>query len=150
MMLLGVAVLVGGILLVWQPFISSDAVIAADGGQHTVELPAGEERGLFLRSSGPATCTAVDGDGQPVAFRSLRGASYTVNDWEGTDRFDTGSGELTFTCESPVEGAEVRIGPMPGIGGMIGGTFAAIGGALLLGIGGLALLVVTVLRRRSR
>lgn len=147
LMVVGIALPVAVGFFLMKPFTTADAVFPADGEPHLVELPAEEKRGLFLREFAHATCTGQDADGNEVVAEGLGASTYTVNDWEAAYRFDTGAGDVTFTCESATEGAEVRIGTVPGVGGMVGAMLGSCGVGLLLGVGGLVLLVITAVRR---
>jgi hypothetical protein len=150
LMVLAVAILIGGLFLSFGSLVKEDAVFEADGQPHRVELPAGEERGLYLRERDRAQCTAVDADGDQIQFRGLGASSYNVNDWHAVNRFDTGAGDVTFTCESPDAGTEVRVGAVPDVATMVGAFFLSCGLSVLLGITGLVLLIVTLVRRRKR
>ncbi|QYJ04572.1 hypothetical protein KUV85_02525 [Nocardioides panacisoli] len=146
LMVLGVVVLVVGMVATWKPLFDADAVVAADGREHVVSLPAGEERGLWLREGEPATCTAVDADGDAVRFERP-GGEYTVNEWRASNRFGTGAGDVVLTCDSPVPGTEVRISALPGVATVIVAMLLSCGIGIALGLGGLVLLVVTLVRR---
>lgn len=146
LMLAAVLVLVAAGVIFWRSLSGDATVIDADGQPHQVALPNEETYGVFLTASRPASCTAVTGDGTPVDLGSVPG-SYEVNQWSADRSFDTGDGELTFTCTATSPDAEVRLGPLPSIGGLLGAIFGGLCLAGLLGVGGLVLLVVTVVRR---
>jgi hypothetical protein len=94
--------------------------------------------------------------GETIALSPVTG-SYTrssgSDEWLADQRFDPGSGKLLITCGSgpdPGSGAdwqtgwgeEVQIGPAPSIGGFVGGILATIAIPSLLGVCGVATLVV--------
>lgn len=146
LMVLAIVVLAVGMFAAWKPLFSADAVFPADGQEQAVDLPAGEDRGVWLREGQPASCRAVDADGNPIRFDGT-GGDYNVNEWNAVNKFDTGAGDVVFTCQSGIEGTEVRISPLPGVGTIVVAMLLSCGLALLLGIGGLVLLIVTLVRR---
>lgn len=129
-----------GLFLTLRPLAQEDAVVRADGQPHLVELPAREERALFVdRPVVGTACQVVDGAGNQVDLRPV-GGDFTFNEWTATDRFDTADGDLTITCTGD---GRVRVGALPSIGGFAGGLAVAILAPLLLGLTGLVMLVVT-------
>jgi hypothetical protein len=134
-------IFVGSLFLVLRPLMDEDAVFAADGRPHQVDLPAGEERALFSES-GQVDCTIVDGNDEQVGYRSP-GGDFTYNEWTAFARFDTADGDLTFTCEGFDPDDRVRIAQLPDLGGFVGGILAGILLPILLGLTGLVMLVVT-------
>lgn len=142
LLVLAPVVLVAALFTVLAPLFSEDAVFPADGSQHSVSLPAGEERAVFTGQGALVRCAALDGSGEQVDLRSV-GGSFTVNDWEAVARFDTGDGDLTFACEGSGTNGDVRIGAIPSMGSFAGGLVIGIVGPLLLGGAGLTILVVT-------
>ena len=154
---IGVALMVAAVLVLiaagvffWRSLSGDAVVVDADGQPHQVTLPADETYGVFLTGSRPATCTLLDrgeDGGAEVDLGAVSG-SYEVNQWTADREFETGSGDLTVTCTATTPDAEVRLGPLPSIGGLVGAIFGGLCLAGLLGVGGLVLLVVTVVRRR--
>ena len=71
------------------------------------------------------------------------GGDFTYDEWEATDRFDTGDGDLTFTCSGSDLADRVRIAAIPSVGGLVGGVVGAVVLPLLLGLAGFVTLVVT-------
>jgi hypothetical protein len=143
LLVLAPIVFVGALFLTLRPLMAEDAVFAADGKAHQVDLPAGEERAIYLDSAFADTaCEVTDGAGDPVDLRSP-GGDFTYNEWTATDRFDTGDGNLTFTCTGSDPADRVRIASVPSVGGLIGGVVGAVLLPLLLGLAGLVVLVVT-------
>lgn len=145
LMLAAVLVLVAAVVIFWRSLSGDASVVDADGRPHQVTLPAEETYGVFLTDARPATCTILDG-GEEVDLGPVSG-SYEVNQWYADRELDTGSGDLTVTCTATAPDAEVRLGPLPSIGGLIGAIFGGLCLAGLLGVGGLVLLVATVVRR---
>lgn len=146
LMLAAVLVLVAAGVIFWRSLSGDAEVVDADGAPHEVTLPAGETYGVFLTETRPATCTVSDADGREVDLGPVSG-SYEVNQWYADRELETGDGDLTVTCTSAAPDAEVRLGPLPSIGGLVGAIFGGLCLAGLLGVGGLVLLVVTVVRR---
>lgn len=145
LMVAAVLVLVAAGVIFWRSLSGDAPVVDADGQAHQVTLPAEETYGVFLTASRPATCTVLDG-GEEVDLGPVSG-SYEVNQWTADREFETGSGDLTVTCTATTADAEVRLGPLPSIGGLVGAIFGGLCLAGLLGVGGLVLLVVTIVRR---
>ncbi|MEV5002460.1 hypothetical protein [Nocardioides sp. LML1-1-1.1] len=145
LMVAAVLVLVAAGVIFWRSLSGDASVVDADGRPHQVTVPADETYGVFLTGSRPATCTILDG-GDEADLGPVSG-SYEVNQWTADREFETGSGDLTVTCTATTPEAEVRLGPLPSIGGVVGAIFGGLCLAGLLGVGGLALLVVTVVRR---
>ncbi len=145
LILLAPVIFVASLFTVLSPLMNEDAVFEAADSPVQVSLPAGEERALFSSGS-VADCTATDGTGAEVEFRSVTG-DFTINEWTAVARFDTGDGDLTFDCaESPLGGDRLRIGELPSTGGFVAGTVVGIVVPLVLGLVGLLMLiVVTVL-----
>jgi hypothetical protein len=148
LLVLAAASFIAGLLLALLPLADEDAVFPADGRPHQVSLAAGEERGIFL-SDPTAGCTATDAAGEPVEIERP-GGEFTTGEWEAIGRFETGDGDLTFTCTSSTPGAEARIGGLPSVGGLVGGLVLAILGPIVLGIAGLAVLIVTIVLFATR
>ena len=147
LMLAGVAV---GVLLVVQSvraFVDVDATVPADGQVHEVSVPTDRDRMIWAHPGQPPRCTLTDAaTGEELGLAGL-GASYTKSggsgSWEGTNRFDPGSGDLEVVC-APT-GSEIQIAPAPDFGSVFGGLAAGILLALLLGGGGFVLLIVIVI-----
>jgi hypothetical protein len=118
----------------------TDAVFRATGS-HAVTLPAGTDRGLYVPEGRPIPpCQVTDGSGAPLHFRQPDGR-FTYGEWVAVRVFDTGDGNLVFTCGGGV-GGRIRIASVPS-----GDDFAWLGvvGVLLpLGVGGLGFVVVLV------
>jgi hypothetical protein len=117
----------------------TDAVFPAVG-THTVTVPAGTERGLFVHQGAPLPrCQVSDGTGSPLQFRRPV-ERFTYQRWVAVRVFDTGNGTLVFSCGH--SGGVIRIATIPG-----NGDFARLGiiGVLLpLALGGLGFVVLLV------
>jgi hypothetical protein len=142
LLVLAVASLAGGLYWALSPLAHEDDVFRAADGPVTVDLPAGEERALFVEDGYPVSCTATDADGADVELRDVTG-EFTTNEWSAELRFDTGAGDVEFVCDTVAPGAEVRIGKVPTTGQFVGGLALGIGGPILFGFGGMIVLVVT-------
>lgn len=126
--------------------------VPADGALHGVVLPANADYAIYTANSeylsqrDPA-CAAVDGAGAEVELRPLAGTT-TVGGWKVLRRFDTGSGTVVVTCESP-EGVRqnVEVGKYPRFGPMIGAIFGALALGGVLGLSGFLCVLVTAVRR---
>jgi hypothetical protein len=153
---------VGGVLLVLAPivFVASlftvlgplfreDAVFPADGEPHQVSLAAGEERALFTPQGATVRCSSVDSSGADVELRSV-GGDFTVNEWQAVARFDTGDGDVTFTCEGTAMTDQVRVGSLPTGATFVVGLLVGILVPLALGTSGLVVLVVTGVLHATR
>lgn len=146
LMAAAVVVAVVAAVLVWRLLAGEVEVVAADGRPHEVTLPAGESYATWVEPARPATCAITDADGGEVELGPVDG-TYEVNQWDADRSFDSGSGALTVTCTGATDDAEVRLGPLPSIPGLIGLVFGGVCLGMLLGTAGLVVLVVTVVRR---
>lgn len=146
LILLAPVVFVASLFTVLSPLMNEDAVFEAADSPVRVSLPAGEERALFSSGGYSADCSATDGAGDEVEFRSVTG-DFTINEWTAVARFDTGDGDLTFDCAETSGGGErLRIGELPSTGGFVAGIGIGVVVPLVLGLVGLLMLiVVTVL-----
>lgn len=163
----GLIVLAGAIgvaLFVWAlwPFFSTDARVPADGRPHVVTVGTDGDRMLWRDDDvfDPG-CRVVDtATGQEIRLRPVTSQlTRDTGDGEFTAayRFAPGSGELEITCASaggdPDDstdpdwemrwGEEVVIGPAPNVGGMVAAMVAGVVVPGLLGLVGLATLIVT-------
>ena len=77
-----------------------------------------------------------------MEFRPVTG-EFTFNEWTAVSRFDTGDGDVTFTCAGLNAGAEVRIAQLPSTGGFVTGIVIGVVAPLALGGMGMLVLVVT-------
>jgi hypothetical protein len=135
-------VFVGALYTVLRPLTQEDGVFPADGQEHSVSSEAGEERALFSEDGAVVRCTAVDGSGTQVEFRSVLG-DFNYNEWQAGARFDTGDGDLRFTCDSASGDVDVRIARLPSTGGFVAGLVIGIIGPIVLGLIGIVMLVIT-------
>lgn len=146
----GLLILAGltiGVLLVVQTvrdFTETDATIPADGQSHALTVDTDQDRMVWIHPGAPQTCSIIDtATGTAVSTEGL-GVTYTKDvgsgEWEGSSRFDPGSGDLEVTCEAT--GGEIQIGPAPEFGKFFGGIVAGILIPVLLGGAGFVLLIV--------
>ena len=141
LLLLAPVVFVGALFTVLRPLTQEDAVFAAGDSPVRLDLDAGDERALFTDGVS-ADCSATDGSGEAVELRPVTG-EFTFNEWTAVSRFDTGDGDVTFTCAGLDGGSRLRIAQLPSTGGFVGGLVVGILAPLVLGAIGLLVLVVT-------
>ncbi|MBC9732272.1 hypothetical protein [Nocardioides marmotae] len=141
-------------------FLETDATVPADGAPHTVTVPTDRDRVLWLDPDEAVRCQVVDGaTGRPVVMSPV-GADLQKSDgdgeWRAAARFHPGSGDLEVTCTdgagdgtdtgTGIDTGEAQVGPAPSVGGFIGSIVLAITVPLVLGLAGLVVLLVTVVR----
>jgi hypothetical protein len=129
-----------------------DVEFSGDGA-HQVALPAHVERAVFVDTHrGAIRCTATERNRAPVAFVRPLGAT-TYGPWTEVATFDTGDGDLRFTCHGSVGAGRVRVQAVPSlelitslsIGSWVG-LYVGVPGLVILGITG----VLWVTRRPRR
>jgi hypothetical protein len=133
-------VFVGALYTVLRPLTKEDAVFPADGTSHEVSVEANAERALFSEDGSPVSCSATDGTGEQIEFRTVTG-EFTINDWQALGRFDTGDGNLTFTCEDGSD-SDVRIAQLPSTATFVVGLLVGIIVPMILGLIGIVILIV--------
>lgn len=150
-----VAAAVAGVgIFLWtlSAFISTDATVRADGGTHRVTVGTDGDRVLWRDQAVPDPgCRIVDrATSEQVSLRPVGGTmTKDLGDgaWVAAYRFDPGSGRLEVTCAArdglSVAGQSVEIGAAPSIGGFVAGLVATIAVPGLLGLLGLATLIIT-------
>jgi hypothetical protein len=149
-----VAALVAAVgLFIWtlSAFFETDATVRADGQAHSITVDTDGDRMLWRDDDVfDPNCSIVDvrtGDQidlRPVTSQFTK--DFGEGEWTAAYRFDPGSGSLEVTCAAARDlddGGEVQIGPAPSIGGFVGGLLATIAVPSLLGLFGLATLIVT-------
>ncbi|MFC7496143.1 MULTISPECIES: hypothetical protein [unclassified Nocardioides] len=160
--LIVVGLAAGVALFIWtlSAFFTTDARVPADGQPHVVTVGTDGDRMLWRDDDvfDPG-CRIVDtATGEEIRLHPVTSQlSRNTGDGEriASYRFDPGSGQLEVTC-APQSGPDadgfddrdpeiqdVEIGPAPSVGGFIGGLIATIAVPTLLGLLGLATLVVT-------
>lgn len=142
LLVLAPVIFVGALFTVLRPLTQEDAVFTVGDSPVQVDLTAGEERALFTDTGVSADCSAVDGSGEDVEFRPVTG-EFTFNEWTAVARFDTGDGDVTFTCAGPDAGSELRIARLPSTGGFVTGLVIGVVAPLVLGGMGMLVLIVT-------
>lgn len=143
-------------LAIWtfSSFFHTDARVEADGQPHHVTVDTDRDRMVWLdETTVPVRCTVVDSaTGEAITLRHVDGefrrSNGTMGDWVGTYRFDPGSGHLVVTCGPTgaadwLMGVYVEIGPSPSFGGLAGGILLTMLVPGLLGLTGVAVLIVT-------
>lgn len=141
MLVLAPVVFVAALFTVLSPLFNEDAVFSAADSPVQVQLPAGEERGLFIDAFAQVDCAVTDGSGAEVRLRPVSG-DFSVNEWMATARFDTSDGDLTFDCGGVTPDAQIRIGELPSTGGFVAGIAIGLIVPLLLGVTGVLLLII--------
>ena len=145
LILLSIGAAIGLFIWTLAAFFETDATVPADGAPHQVTVSTDGDRMLWRDSRvfDPG-CTLVDSatggeiDLRPVTSQLTKDLG--DGEWTAAYRFDPGSGRLDVTCSS---GGEIQIGPAPSLGGFVGGIIATIALPTLLGLFGLATLIVT-------
>jgi hypothetical protein len=140
LVLLGIVVFLAALFTALRPLFHEDAVFPASSTR-ALDLPAHEDRALFT-DGGALTCTATDGRGTPLPLRAA-GGSFTVNEWSGVARFDTGDGHVTLDCSGSQAGTRVRVGQVPDTGTLVGSLVVGILAPMVLGATGVIVLIVT-------
>lgn len=155
---LGIALLVAAAgaavgIFVWtlSAFVHTDVEVPRDGAPHAVELASDGEQMLwsFDGDSVPA-CTVADVEsGESVPLRGpggeFRRGAGPAGDWVGAWRFDPASEHVEVTCSRNGwgTGSLVEIGPAPRIASFVLGLLATILVPLMIGLAGVAVLLVT-------
>lgn len=137
-------IFVGALFTVLRPLTQEDAVFAVSDSPVQLDLPAGEERAVFSDRGVSADCSAVDGSGAELDFRPVSG-DFTFNEWTAVSRFDTGDGDVTFTCEGLYPNSEVRIAQLPSTGVFVAGIVIGVVAPLVLGLVGFLMLIITAI-----
>ena len=167
--LIVLAGVIGVALFVWAlwPFFSTDARVSADGRPHVVTVEIDGDRMLWRESDvfDPG-CRVVDtATGEEIPLRPVTSQlTRDLGDGEfvASYRFAPGSGRVEVTCAAGVDAdgsgpsasgdpdwemgwidEQVVIGPAPNVGGMVVAMIAGVVVPGLLGLAGLAMLVVT-------
>lgn len=141
MLVLAPVVFVAALFTVLSPLFNEDAVFSAADSPVQVQLPAGEERGLFADAFAEVSCAVTDGSGAEVRLRPVSG-DFTINEWTAAARFDTSDGDLTFDCGGPSPDAEIRIGELPSTGGFVAGIAIGLIVPMLLGVVAILMLII--------
>lgn len=148
--LIVVGLLIGAIAF-WQAISSFnriDATVSADGEVHSVRITHEPEtrRLVWSRSGGSVSCTYADPrTDESLAPRSLSNTDFTRGRWEGVETFAGGRERLDVRCDE--SSADIQIGPEPSFAGFFGGLAIGIGTPIVLGLAGLAVLIVTGVKR---
>ena len=141
-------------LFVWtlSAFLQTDVEVVRDGKPHAVEVSTDGDQMLwaYIYETRPS-CRVVDRvTGEEVELRRPDGEfrredGGTAGGWVGIWRFDPGSGDLEVSCSAIDSNppSTVEIGPAPRIRSFVVGILATIFVPLLLGLAGVAVLLVT-------
>lgn len=158
--LIALGLVAGVALFIWtlSAFFTTDARVPADGEPHAVTVDTDGDRMLWRDDDvfDPG-CRIVDrASGREIPLRPVTSQfsrSTGDDDLVAAYRFAPGSGDLEVTCSAQADtggdpdwemswGEEVVIGPAPSVGGFVGGLIATIAVPSLLGLFGLATLIV--------
>jgi hypothetical protein len=133
----------------WSVFVPGYDV-PTDGSSHGIIVETDNDELMLWREADvlDPKCTIIDGHtGDEVDLRPVTSQlSRDLGEGEMTAayRFDTGSGMLAVTCAASADGSgRVEIGPAPHVGSIVGGLILSIAVPSLLGLFGLATLIVT-------
>lgn len=138
-------------VLIFVAFFSTDAEVPVDGRPHTVSLEDSDRRMLLVEEGAHPTCEVRDTDGDLVAL-DRPGPTFTrsINgeDRVGQSTFDPPGDEVEVTC-SGEEQLDVQVVPSPlsGVGAVI--LLVGLGGSAVLGVVGLVLLIVALVKKVS-
>jgi hypothetical protein len=139
------AAAVGLFLWALWPLLHTDASVPADGQPHLVTVSTDGDRMLWRHDDVfDPSCEITDARTgeqvrlQPVTSQVSR--DFGDGGWTAAYRFDPGSGHLEVVCD---RGGSVEIGAAPTVGGVVAGLLLAILVPGLVGLVGLATLVVT-------
>ena len=129
--------------------ISHAVAHAADGTPVRMDLTAGQETGVWTRDSQLDRCQIVDPSGAVVPLADPGIARESFNGFSLAATFTPpASGTYVVSCAT-TDGSSFKIAPRMQVGGMAGGIVAGVVLIVVLLFGGLALLIVTVVRRSS-
>lgn len=127
---------------------TSDKGVALRGEPVAVNAPPSRTWGVYFddadNSGYSESCTATDSNGRAITIRDA-GATVTTSDTEMLDLVFTTPGDGSFTIACSVGGAEARVGPVGNFSFLLVGILVAA----LLGLGGLVVGVVWLVRRTS-
>ena len=134
-------------LVVWAlwPLLHTDASVPADGRPHLVTVSTDGDRMLWRHDDvfDPGCRITDTATGELVLLRPVTSQvsrDFGDGDWTAAYRFDPGSGHLEVVCD---RGGSIEIGAAPTVRGVVVGLLLAILVPGLLGLLGLATLVVT-------
>jgi hypothetical protein len=144
MMAAAAAIAVVTIVRIGLDISRSDAIFNASGA-HTVTVPAGVERGLFIEGGNRLPrCDVSDSSGTPLDIRRPD-SRFTFNEWVAVRVLDTGDGTLRFDCARGQVG-QIRIAQVPSDGDLArAGVFGFFVPLLVGGIGFVMVLVTGIL-----
>ncbi|WP_028645357.1 hypothetical protein [Nocardioides sp. URHA0020] len=142
------ALAAGAAVFVWTlwPLIEPGVDVPADGQSHVLVLDTDHELMLWRHSdvfdpdcSVVDTATGAEVDLRPVTSQITKDVGDGA--WTAAYRLDPGSGTLDVTCAAG--NGSVQLARAPQIGTFVGGVIATIAVPSLLGLMGLAILIVT-------
>jgi uncharacterized iron-regulated membrane protein len=111
-------------------------------GAHQVRLPPHVQRGVYGVAAEPRPrCSAIDGSGATIHFHTPDG-TFTYDQWTALVTFDTGDGQVTFTCSHRAGITDLRVAQIPSGGDLA--RLGLLGVAVPLLLGGVGFLVVLI------
>lgn len=124
------------------------ATLPPSGEPVSLDVKAGQKRMLFtVEGQPPPRCTMTDADAEKVVLHAV-GSNVTVGsdgtEWKGFATFTARTDRVELACDDVENGQQVRVGASLGAG-FVGGILAAILVPMILGVAGLAVLVVTTI-----
>ena len=129
--------------------ISGAAPYAADDSPVPIELTGGAEMGLWVYDAQVDRCQIADPTGAVVPLNGPGSTSSSLNGYSLVATFTPpSSGTYVVACATP-SASTFKIAPRIQAGGMVAGIVAGVLLIVVLLFGGLALLIVTVVRRSS-
>lgn len=141
----------GTFVLLIFVFFDTDASVPVDGRPHTVSLEGDDRRVLFVEEGGDATCEVRDSGGDvlrldPVGAEVTR--SVNGEDRVGSATFAPSGGDVEVTCTGS-DRLDVEIAESPTSGDNLVLLLVGFGASAILGVVGLVLLVVALVKRLS-
>jgi len=126
---------------------SSAPVFQADGSNHQVSVTAGTIMGVWIDQNATGQCEVFDSAGNDIALSTPTSGNQTLNNYDLVAVFTPSTGgTATVTCSGDTV-FPYKVAPLIAVGKLAGGIVA---GVLIMVFGflaGLAVLIVTIVRR---
>jgi len=128
-----------------------DAQIFDPGdGNATLELSGGQEMGLWVNYDGYGNCRVLDQAGGILPFNDSGYVSQQVNNYSLAATFTPPvDGSYVIECSSSNANLRFKVAPTLAGGKLAGGIVAGVLAIIVLFLGGLAWLIVTLVRRSN-
>lgn len=150
---LAVVAMIGTMVFLVMGLFSTDAEVPVDGQPHNVSLDGDAERMIFVEDGSDARCTVRDADGDEIPLDGVGGeVTRSVNgeDREGVSTFEPDGGSVEVTCTGSAGQLDAQVGESPFTGTRITMIAVGFGISAILGVTGVVLLVVALVRKVSR